>query len=434
MPEPMTNDLRDASPRILRDLRVYISTRIEEVEITHLVIEVSIFEAIDNPFLHGEVIFADNAGLVAILPIVGQEEVRIKFTRRGKTVEKTFACTRVKGIKKVSGESAGVVLTITSKKHLTNAVSLFSKSYSGLASDIIDSIHFNYFAEHIDVKTPSSSAHHIVFPYSKPYAAIDTVISKTFGEDGTPYFLFENLFGDKPILQSLQSMVGDARDIKNLPVLSSRKVTNKDYTGQGTRYLDDSLGVLYEYEIIKNSDTLKILSGGALLNNTIRLNVANNEWSEIEFNHSLHAPTLAPLDPYRLYTVDAKNLNSNELKPSVSLEMHNPIAYESLGVTDLNTQSDSLSLTKLDSRITRINDMIRISTYSDSDPENYQAGKSVNLIITPNKPALAGEPNDKDELFSGSYVISRIRHYIKGAEYTVSMELIRDGLSFMENN
>ena len=34
MPEPMTNDLRDASPRILRDLRVYISTRIEEVEIT----------------------------------------------------------------------------------------------------------------------------------------------------------------------------------------------------------------------------------------------------------------------------------------------------------------------------------------------------------------------------------------------------------------
>ena len=422
------DQFRDTLPKKYRDLKVDIITRADEIEITGLVFEISLYEAIDSPFIHGQLKFADNSGLVSALPIIGQEDVRIKFTRRGHTVDRTFACTGVTGIKKVSGDSAGVVLTLTSKKHLTNAVSTFSKSYSGLASDIIDKIHFNNFGEHIDIKSNSGSAHNIVFPFTKPYAAINTVMGKTFGEDGTPYFLFENLFGDKPILQSLKSMV-DATPVTKLKELSQTKATNKDVNGQSTRYVGDSLGVLYDYEIDKNSDSLNMLSGGALINNTIRLNISNNEYSENSFKHALHAKTIADLDPYKFYTVDGENLASSALKPSLSVEMYNPVAFESDGVTELSTQAGTLSLTMAQSHLSRMNDMISISAYTDSDPENYKVGLCVNLIVTPNRPALDGDGVAIDTLFSGTYLIARLRHYIKDDNYTMSMELIRDGLS-----
>ena len=101
------------------------------------------------------------------------------------------------------------------------------------------------------------------------------------------------------------------------------------------------------------------------------------------------------------------------LKAAISIELHNPIAFESEGVTALGTQSDAMALTKRRSRLNRLNNIVRVSAYADSDPENYRVGKCVNLVIPPNLPPLEGE-NLKDELLSGVYIISRLRHYIKG--------------------
>ena len=421
-------NLRDALPGKYRDLTVEIITRIDVVDITGLVLEFSLFEAIDSPFIYGELIFADNSGLTTALPIIGQEEVRIKFTRQNETVDKTFACTDVKNIEKVLGESAGVVLSLTSQKHLINSVSMFSKSYTGLASDIIQQIHSNYFKEEIEIKSPSGSAHNVVFPFTKPYAAIKMIQSKTFGDDGTPYFLFENLFGEKPILQSMESMLKDVEESK-LPILTKAMSTNKDEDGQGSRNMPETLGRLLSYEIQKNADTLKLLSGGALINNTIRLNISNNEYSETQFNYETHAKTIADLDPYALMEINEIKLDSNELKASISMELYNPVAFDSEGVTELGSQADVLSATKVKSRNQRMNNMLRVSAYADSDPINYQVGKCVNLIIAPNLPGLEAEEAIKDELFSGPYIITRLRHYIKNDNYNMSMELVREGLS-----
>jgi len=420
--------LRDSVPGKYRDLEVNIVTRVDRIDITPLIIEISIFEDLKCPFLKGELIFADNSGLMTALPIVGQEEVEIKFTRAGHSVEKVFACTSVVNIEKVAGEVAGVVMTLTSKKHLTNAVKQFSKAYSGLASDIIESVHFDSFKEHIDVKSKSGSAHRIVFPFIKPYAAIDMIMNKTFGEDGTPYFLYENLFGDGPILQSYESMLTDEK-LEQLPILTKNMATNNDDLGQGTRFNPGSIGQLLSYEINKTGDTLRLLSRGALVNNTIRINFSNNSYKEVPFFYGKHAAILDDqLDQFRNYEVDEDRLESNLLKPSRSVEMHNPLAFETEGVTELHTQQDDLALTKRLSRISRMGDLVRISAYADSSPSAYMVGKCVNLIVASNLPPLDGTVS-VDQLFSGRYIIGRLRHYIKGGNYQMSMELIREGLS-----
>lgn len=423
-----SGDIRDSMQKAYRDLEVHIITRTDRVDISGLVIAIELFEDLYTPFIVGTLTFADNSALTTRLPIIGQEEVYIKFIRAGVEVEKTFSCTQAGNISKKLGEAAGVEMRLMSTKTLTNSVSMFSKSYSGLASDIIQKIHTNFFDEPIDIQTPSASAHNIVFPFGKPYSAINSLLNTTFGDDGTPYYLFENLFDDGPVLKSLGKILTEETD-EELFELKKHLNYSKDVdTGQGSRLSPETIGALYNYDIVSVSDTGTLLSRGALLNNVIRINTANKDYNENNFYYADHAATFSQLDPFKKYEINETRLESRLLKPSLSVEFHNPLAFETEGVTEMNTQLDTLAKTKRKSFDYRISAMTKISAVADSHPEKLKVGKCVNMKILANAPPLEGE-NLEDELNSGRHVITALGHYLRNGEYIVEMELAREGLS-----
>jgi len=423
-----SGDIRDSMQKAYRDLEVNIITRVDKVDISGSVIEISIEESISQPYLTGRLIFSDNSALTTVLPIIGQELVEIKFIRAGVKIEHMFSCTRVTNISKVLGEAAGVEMQLESTKLLTNAVSVFSKSYSGLASDIIQIIHTNFLKEPIDIQTPSSTAHNIVFPFGKPYPAIRKILSSTFGNDGTPYYLFENLVGDGPILKSLGDMLTEESD-SELFQLRKRLNFNKDTTaGQGSRFNPENIGALFSYNVVQQADTMALLSGGALSQNTIRINPANKNYTENNFYYEDHASCYSPVDPYEKYEVNDTKLSAGLLKPSIGVEFHNPIAFESDGVTELNTQSDVLAKTKRRSFDNRISNMVRIKATTDSHPEKIKAGVCVDMLVLANAPPLQGEKLE-DKLNSGRHLITSIYHTLRSGEYTMDLELSREGLS-----
>lgn len=430
-----TGDIRDSFQKTIRDLKVNISTRDITIDISKFVISFKIYEDLDYPYLAGELQILDNSAITSAFPLVGQETVEISFTRAGISVTKEFACTSVVDISKALNESAGVTLKLISKKGLTNSVSNFSKSYSGLASDIIKNIHNSFFNEDIDIQSDAGSAHNIVFPFTTPYVAIQSVISRTFGTDGTPYFLYENLFGEKPILKSLADM-NKEEDFNDLFELKRRINHNKDEAGQGTRNTPDHVGALLNFNIAKDFDTIKLLSQGALLNNALRLDLSNKNYSENPFYYATNAKLeeVDPsVDPYVNYEVDDNHIESNLLKPAVSIEMHNPLAFESEGVTELHTHSDTMAKSKKKSYLSRLNNMVRITAETDSDPLHLQVGKCVNLVIPLNAPALPGA-DMTNELFSGRYLITKLTHQVKSKEYTMLLNLARMDLSKVPDN
>jgi|GEM_PF-1298991 hypothetical protein len=427
-----TSDIRDALQRVIRDLKVKIITRDVELDVTKGVLSFDIVEDLDLPHLIGELKLLDNSAITSALPLVGQETVEIEFVRAGIKVKREFVCTGVINVEKTLNLAAGVTLLLTSKKQLTDSVSKFSRSYTGLASDIIKDIHNNSFKEEIDVQTPSSSAHNVVFPFTTPYGAIQNIIRKTFAADGTPYFLYENLFGKTPILKSLGDMNTET-EFKDLFKLKKGVNRNKDARGQGTRHTPDHVGELYSASMTKDFDTLNLLRHGALLNNTIRLDISNKNYSENPFYYAKDAKlegqsTLNSVDPYKNYEVNEDNMESNALNPSISIEMHNPFAFESEGVTELHTHADVLAKSKKKSYLSRLNNMVRITAMTDSDPMNLQIGKCVNLEIPMNAAALPGV-DMTDQLFSGRYLITKIVHQVKVKDYIMQINLARMDLS-----
>ena len=77
--------------------------------------------------------------------------------------------------------------------------------------------------------------------------------------------------------------------------------------------------------------------------------------------------------------------------------------------------------------------MVRISATVDSNPEIFQVGKCVNLIIPLNAPALPGA-NMTNELFSGRYLITAVTHQVKSTEYIMMISLARMDLSKVVSN
>ena len=149
---------------------------------------------------------------------------------------------------------------------------------------------------------------------------------------------------------------------------------------------------------------------------------------ENNFYYEDHAAGYSPLDPYQKYEVNDTKLSAGILKPSLDVEFHNPIAFESEGVTELNTQSDVLAKTKKKSFARRINNMVIIRATTDSHPEKLKAGTCVNMRVLANAPPMDGEQLE-DLLNSGRHLITSVDHILRGGEYTMELTLAREGLS-----
>jgi hypothetical protein len=66
--------------------------------------------------------------------------------------------------------------------------------------------------------------------------------------------------------------------------------------------------------------------------------------------------------------------------------------------------------------------------YTLDTGEPFGAGKTVDYVLPHFSPSLTSDDRQIDEVNSGKYIIASLRHYIKDGEYTMSVELIRDGV------
>jgi len=66
--------------------------------------------------------------------------------------------------------------------------------------------------------------------------------------------------------------------------------------------------------------------------------------------------------------------------------------------------------------------------YTLDNDEPFTVGQTVTYNLVRFKPRLSNDEEQLDLVNSGKYIVSAIRHYIKDAEYRMSVELIRDGI------
>lgn len=411
------------------------------LNITELVSEVSMFESIFKAFIHGFITVIDNSGIISSMPLIGQEKLLIQWEKDARLYQKVFYTVNIFDVRAINDQTITYGIEFTQEKQLKNTVSLFSKSYKDTAHGIIQSVYDNFLANsqipesRLDVRIESKSKHGITFPYMKPLKAIDVIMKNTLALDGTPMLLFETFYGEegdlsgRPILSSYADLY-TADPIPNV-VIRPKQIARDSSDPEA-----DYRATIFTHNFTKNYSTLDMLSRGAFGagSTVIDLSIMSAKMRGFSFREPFGsgAPPIANdwiSDRYRI-EVEKERLQAHQIWSTRNITVfENKYAYE-------DDEYPTIYGTDLYDRQILNSYMIRsrtalLSVYMDAIT-TIKAGDTIETTLPtyfPKTEDIATDDSKTNDLInSGKFLVASVRHYIKNREYTISAELIRDGI------
>lgn len=391
-------------------------------DVSQNVAKVELYESLHSPHLTGDILITDNSNILSELPLLGQELVNIGWRYQNKSVNFEFFVGEIVEVKAMNDNYGGYVIKLVSPKLYNNTVNTFSRAYSGRNTQIIADIHEDFLGQEVEVLSSGGTSHQIVFPFIKPYGAIDMVLKSTFGVGNTPLFLYETVNSESVKLQSLADIaLSEVVDLKNV------QTSNSDtYTGEGQRDIA-KLGPTVDDQVIKRTHpTYKNIRDGLYASHVNTLDLSAKYYQEQTFNYVDHTPNL--------FTESQSHIREDFKIDDVSLRerygakrrfyLKDSNAYNS-SVGNLNNV-DSISKTAMSSYFKTMNNTsVRIT--SDPHPD-LEVGKMINLRFN-RMVANIDDDIDRDRYMSGDYICFAIKHTIARGKYNFTIEAVRSGIT-----
>ena len=419
----MTENVSAITPHELQDFQASIISHNNSVfNITERVSNFTIFESIFESSLTGTITIVDNIGMISTIPIIGQEIIAVSYKFKNKDVDIAFRVSEIHDIKNVNDNTGIYALKLVSDKKFLSAVNLFSRSYRGKNTEIIAKIHEDFFGEEVEVISNGGTSHRIVYPYTKPYTAIELVLNNTYGEDKTPLFLYETVNGAKVKLQSYGDMLSR---YDNVIELKNVNIINDDPTGQARRNIPTQNQNVSEQVIKRAYKTFDNVRKGVYAAFVTSIDISGKVYSEERFDYKEHAPNVnSNLRDVLSDSFQINEASPNELFNSRQLYFEkDSLAYESPDVGNIY-QVDDLSKAAMMSYRNRMDSQF-VALIADSHPE-LEVGNIVSLNFRRMKPNLDRE-EDIDKVNSGEYLCTAIKHQFKAGKYSIVVEAQRFG-------
>jgi len=419
------SEINAVRPKVLQNFKVNLISGISQQiwDISGNASRLDIYESLYSPVLSAELTIMDDSNLISEIPILGQEIVQIYWQYRDKEIYKDFHVSEILDAKQL-GENYGAyrIKLVTHKQYL-NSINLFSRSYSGRNTEIISNIHQDYLVQPVEVLSEGGSSHNVVFPYLKPYEAINNILYTTFAADRTPLFLYETVNSEEVKLQSF----GDMMSAENALIYRNQNTTHSNELGQGIRDLP-SVGPTVSDQVLKNAyPTFRNISDGYFASDTTTIDISGKTIREQAYNYRDNLTEFNEnhnqyfSDQYKLdeQTFDQMNRSNN------LVYINNSQAFNS-SVGNLY-QLDSIQ--RATSRA-YLNTMDNSVVLFNADPNtDLEVGLLADLHFKRMKPNLDSN-NDYDNINSGVYLITAIKHTLKDKKYTLTCEAMRSGINY----
>ena len=419
--DPTTSN---ALPKVLSDFKVLLTKYNGQIiDITQNVTAISIYESIFSPFLYGDMLVIDNSAMASIFPWIGQEKVRVTWSRAETTAEKDFYIYDINDMKTTTEGTGSYTLSFTSEKQFRNQINMFSKSYKGNTADIIKNVYDEWLIEPgsnrtLELKTTGASSHQVVFPYIKPLAAINMIQKNAVAEDGTPMFIYESMYSENTVLDSMKQM------LEKEPIFKIEPTPMGVSDPEPVRGLQKFDGQIYNTVLNRGYETLKRVGDGVFASQITAVDIAARKAEINDFSFREHAKPITN-DWVSAYFQFDQNRIHTQYNTKMRIMYKNSLAYEDTDFPNL-TGLDELEVAVVNSYMSRLR-TVSVLAHVNSAPEVM-----VGEMVTYNKERFSPKLNEGDDPYdkvnSGDYLVAAIHHHIRNKEYTMSMELVRDGI------
>lgn len=397
------------------------------IDVTNLLIELTIFENLFAPCLSGHLIIGDGLDLISNLPITGFDYLQLTYSKPGINFEvtKSFRIYKIDGrdVHDVNQTSQVYTLRFASDELLVSEASVVQKSYKGKSpTDIIKDILA------VQLKAPTEkipdknfemcpNLQDLIIPSMEAFDAITFVATRSV----PPFVFFENRDGYK--FKSLNTLL-------SAPAVSNYKYSPKNLPSAS---LQDDLNNVIRYEFEDVFDVLRAKMNGMFGSQLSAVDCVKWKSTDTNFSYADYFEKQKHLGPGSF-----DNGFKNRLGATASASNQ---AYRRTYPTNVSCTTDAyIKANQPGLRQTQVEQWM-LQRQSTFEQLNYlklnlvvpgTTGVTVGDVINFGFPSLNVKSENSDNLhpyYQGRYLVTAIRHKINLGSYEMIIEASKESLA-----
>ena len=434
------------------ELAEIISVDEISVDVTAEVMEVIIYEDTQNVVLSGSLVFKDNFNLPNVMPLIGQEILKLKLSTPSLQnkpdiidfTEQVFFIHEIETSVPVGEMNQVHLINFISMEAMINQRKKISKTLKGTYADIVKNILRGELESTKDLYIePSESIKQIIGPNWHPFDIIEMAKRESVSNEyGSPTYLFyETMWGFH--FRSLESLYAEPTTgyytTSSQGGLNVKRGGQQDIIGEFQKILD--------YNINQKPDTLLNSSSGVYGSTLITHDIFNKTFTTSTYNY---------LDAFP----NEKHINSFHDKPENHYPMFSAVALDDDGnrISDFPTKTYMLPVSikdtanGIDSHYTnakggypyqgynprkwlqrRNSQMAQLDggfvvTVTVNGHTALHAGEIVELELPFSAMQKSAEKETVDKFFRGPFMIRNLQHRFNNIDRThkIIMTLVKD--------
>lgn len=392
--------------------------------ISQQVIGVELFEDLFSPFLSGNIIVKDSLDLINLIPLTGEEFVKIKiytpsFEGFGKVIDNDFYIYKLSDIEYDGDKSKIYRLHFISPEAIVDVNKRISKCFVGKISDIAKEILSNQTfgfetTKFLNIEESTNSTKY-VSNYWSPVVNINYLLGNAVSVDSDPnYVFFENRTGFNFISLTKLYKQASTQLFVNDGFL---REFNKD--GSSKRNIEEEYKRIIDVTIPNGYNYMENVRAGMYASKIITYDPVTKKYASKHYNI---------LDDWK------KESNLNQYPLVSKKHIDNPwstIIRETKYYNNFNKYNDVTNTRILQKRISQLlqaeGNRIEITVPGRTD---YTVGQKVEVKLYKSQPTSKEDTDFIDKAYSGFYIIAAVNHFFTRERHECRMELIKNSYTF----
>ena len=412
----MSETNRDSGDIKITQLQLYKKDKSVSISIIPQLIQMSIYEDIQQPVLYAEIELMDSINLMQDFPIVGEEMIDIEIMTPGLPQPTTYTFA-VNGTSESETDSnsqyAMYTLICVSVEQIISVSKMVQRTGADIYSNIVKDILVSDLqtTKPAYIETTRGNLGNVI-PNLRPLAAIDYMRKMAIGVD---YDTSGFLFYETQLGFQFRTIEGLIKQNQNKYIKSFKYVPNVNSSTEGRSNIQRNI---LKYEIISRMNVSNQVQSGTMKSSTSGYDLVSKDVRVT--NHDIQDVST------KIITTDKKARSNFSTQTVQDYGQQNAdtffIPYDS---SVSNTARDTSAAARRAYSALLQQNVVRIMVYGDT---SIVAGDLLNLEF----PEIKGTTGTKkpDALVSGNYLITRLRHIIvqdAKSKHIISADVVKVG-------
>jgi len=431
------------------DLAEIITVDGSILDLTNKVVNIVIFEDIENPYLTGNISFIDDHNVQNLMPLIGQELLKLKIRtpsmkRPNEIIESLFYIKSLATSLEINQNKKIISFEFISLEGMENRRKTLHRTLTGTFSSMVETILRSDLKSTKDFYVdPTMGVKKIVATDISPIFLINSFVQQSISEKfGSPtYVFFETLEGFH--FRSLESLY------KEDAVMDYTSETESGFVERKKGYANvlTELQKIRKLTLNNSSDHLNDITGGAYASNVITHDIFNKSYSQTGYHYFNSFEKEKHINYFNnrgqqwpIFSAVAIDDNKSTASDRPVKTFLRPVSFSNVpsrkdahytnssGKANYNGYDPDSWITK---RTSMMNNFQGIEANIVVDGHTaVRAGEMVNLIIPSNAQKKQIKENQTDRFFRGAFLIRNIMHDFTvddtGNKHTIEMSCVAD--------